>query len=139
LVVPDEGGLVLLEWVIFTEDFSALEVVLRLFRANYVPAANTTLSSFTEADFTGYAEIVLDRDQWQAPVTLEGRAYTQYQSAPQQWTCGATGNTIYGWYLVETSAGVVLAAEAFAIPRVLTDLAVLDLMPVMRLRSEPAP
>lgn len=110
--------------------------ILKLYQNNYTPADDSTPGSFTEANFTNYAAVTLTRALWNAAVTVSNKAETSYGSAPQSWTCGASGNTIYGYYVVGATSTVVLWAELFSTSRVLANQDVLNLTPKFTLNKE---
>jgi len=132
LVVPDLGEIELLTKLLIntadTEDY-----ILRLYKNNYTPIAATVIGSFTEADFTNYAEKTIARSDWAAPSTVSNKAESSVTT--QSWTCGATTNTIYGYYVVGATSGVCLWAEEFAAARVLADGDILNLTPKFNLSS----
>ena len=101
--------------------------ILKLFQNNYTPADTTTSANMTAATFTNYAHKTLTRAGWSAATTnASGKAESSYGTAPESWTCGATGNTIYGYWVEGASSGKVLWAERFATARVLASGDVLD-------------
>jgi hypothetical protein len=132
LVVPDLGEIELLTKLLKntadTEDY-----ILKLYKNNYTPIAATVVGSFTEADFTNYVDKTIARSDWATPSTVSNKAESSV--ATQSWTCGAIGNTIYGYYVVGATSGVCLWAEEFAAARVLADGDILNLTPKFNLSS----
>jgi len=132
LVVPDLGEIELLTKLLIntadTEDY-----ILKLYKNNYTPIAATVVGSFTEADFTNYVDKTIARSDWAAPSTVSNKAESSVTT--QSWTCGATTNTIYGYYVVGATSGVCLWAEEFATERVLADGDILNLTPKFNLSS----
>ena len=132
LVVPDEGEIELLTKLlkntVDTEDF-----IVHLYKNDYNPIAATTGTDFTEANFTNYVEKTIVRGDWATPSTVSNKAESSVTA--QSWTCGATGNTIYGYYILGSNSGVVLWAEKFAASRILTDGDILNLTPKFNLSS----
>jgi hypothetical protein len=112
------------------------DYVLLLFQNNYTPDADADDTSFTEATFNGYAARTLTRTSWKAAVANGTVAESSYGSSPQSWTCGTTGNTIYGYWVEGTGGADVLWAERFATQRVLADGDVLNITPKFTLTSE---
>ena len=110
--------------------------ILKLFHTDVTPDQNSASSSFVEATFTNYAAETLTRTDWNAAVTVSNKAQASYGSAALSWTCGATGDTIYGYWVEGATSGTCLWAEAFATARVLADSDVLNLQPVFTLNSE---
>ena len=134
LVVPNEGEIELLKKCLInttdTEDF-----LLRLYKNNYAPDENTTLTSFTEANFTNYAEKTITRGDWTNPPTMDPMNKAQCQVSIQSWTCGLTGNTVYGYYIVGSVSNKILWAEQFNVARVLADGDILNVTPIFNLSS----
>jgi hypothetical protein len=145
LLVPHEGELQLLT-DLFTggtlEDWQ-----LGLFNANITPSESDTAATYTahEATFTNYFRKTLTRkigtSFWNTPISKvpsgsppwSGRtqvAHTQYGSADQSWTCGATGGTIYGYFILGATSGRLILAEAFSTPRTLGNGDTLSFTPV---------
>lgn len=110
--------------------------ILKLYRNDYTPDDDSAPGSFTEANFTNYAAKTLTRALWNAAVTVSNKAESSYGSTPQSWTCGASGNTVYGYYVVGATSTIVLWAERFSTSRVLADQDVLNLTPKFTLNKE---
>jgi hypothetical protein len=135
LVTPNLGELQLLDKMLKKALSTDENYFLKLYQNNYTPDATSAPGSFTEATFTNYAVMTLTRANWNAAVSVGGVAQTSYGSAPLSWTCGASGNTIYGYYVVGASSNVVLWAELFATSRILANQDVLNLTPQFTLQS----
>lgn len=137
LVVPNEGELELLDKMI-KDALSADEAyILKLYRNDYTPDAVAASGSFTEANFTNYVAKTLARTTWNAAVTNgSGKGETSYGATPQSWTCGASGNTVYGYWVEGASSAKVLWAEKFSTSRVLASGDILNLTPKFTLASE---
>lgn len=137
LVVPNEGELELLDKMIKDALSSDEDYILKLFQNNYTPDADAASGSFTEASFTNYAAKTLARTTWNAAVTNgSGRGETSYGASPQAWTCGASGNTVYGYWVEGASSAKVLWAERFGTSRVLASGDILNIQPKFTLHSE---
>ncbi len=108
LVVVNEGELELLDKCLKDTLSTDENMILHLYKNNYTPVAATTSTDFTEADFTNYVNKTLARTTWNAAVTVSGKAESSYGSAPLSWTCGATGNTIYGYWVQGATSNKVL-------------------------------
>jgi len=107
------------------------DYTLKLFKTNVTPAESDTSASYTVADFTNYVNKTLTRSGWAGASTSTGTTSTTY--AQQSWTCGASGNTVYGYWVQGATSGEVLWAEAFATARVLASGDTLNLTPRMEL------
>lgn len=137
LVVPDEGELELLKKMLKVALSTDETYILKLYRTDVTPAAATSKTSFTEANFTGYAARTLLRATWSAGVTNgSSAAESSYGSTPQSWTCGTTGNTIYGYWVEGATSTKVLWAERFSTSRVLASGDVLNITPKFTLQSQ---
>lgn len=110
--------------------------ILKLFRNDVTPDASFVPGSMTEANFTNYVAKTLTRANWNTAVTVSNKAQSSYGSAAQSWTCGTTGNTIYGYWVDGASSSITLWAERFATSRVLASGDVLNLTPQFTLASE---
>ncbi len=136
LVVPDQGELRLLDTMLKLALSTNENHILKLYQNNYTPVAASAPGSFTEATFTGYAARTLTRSTWNAAVTVSTKGETSYGTTPQSWTCGVTGNTIYGYWVEGSTSAKVLWAELFATSRVLATGDILNITPKFTLVSE---
>lgn len=135
LVIANVGEIELLDKML-KDALSVDEVYLfRLFRNNYTPLAASVVGDFTEANFTDYAQTTLVRASWGAATTVSNKASSTYATI-QSWTCGASGNTVYGYYVVGATSGILLWAERFATSRVMVNGDELNLVPVFTFNSE---
>jgi len=134
LITTDEGELELLDKMLKDALSVDESYTLKLFKNDYTPVAASTGVSFTEATFTNYVAKTLTRAGWGAATTISNAASSTYGSA-QTWTCGASGEIIYGYYIVATTSAKVLWAERFATPRTLASTDVLSITPVITLNS----
>ena len=100
------------------------------------PNSSTARTSFTEANFTGYAARTLTRALWNAASTISGSAESSYGTSASSWTCGTTGNTIYGYWVEGATSTKVLWAERFSTSRVLANGDVLNITPKFTLTSQ---
>lgn len=131
LVVPDVGEVELLDKMLKDALSVDESYTLKLYKTDVTPAESDTAGSYTVADFTDYANKTLTRSGWAGASTAGGTTTTSY--AQQSWTCGATGNTIYGYFVIGTTSGVLLWAEKFATARTLASSDVLNLTPAFAL------
>lgn len=137
LVVPSVGELALLNRLLANLLSSDERYILKLYRTNVTPAEASTQASFTEANFTNYGPRTLSRAGWNAAAVSATKAESSYAGV-QSWTCGTSGNTIYGYWVVgdTKNAGTVLWAELFSTSRVLANGDVLNITPKFTLMSE---
>lgn len=134
LVLSNVGELELLDKMLKDALFDDEDYILKLFTNDVTPNQSSVVGTFVEANFTGYSTKTLTRAGWSAASTIANKAQSNY---PQQsWTCGSTGNTVYGYYLIGSNSNVLLWAERFDSPRVLVNTDVLNITPVFTFTSE---
>lgn len=82
----------------------------RLFKVSHTVAHGDTVSSFTEADFTGYAAITLNA--WPA-ASLDGsfNAISVHPDVTFSMTGTGTTNDIYGVYVTNAAGTQLIGAE----------------------------
>jgi hypothetical protein len=140
ILVPNEAEIQLL-----TDLLSAGENwILELYQSNTTPAETDAWASnpHTVANFTGYTPTTLTRTRaagtWQ-PVDASGvaleaaNARSLYGTAPLSWTCGATGNSVYGYHYRGATSAKFIAVERFAAPRTLVTGDTLTFRPAFEL------
>lgn len=121
--------------------------LLCLYNSNITPAETDTAATYTasEAAFTNYARKTLTRSispsTWNPPVSQAPSGsppwsartqvgHTQYGASPQTWACGATGDTIHGYFVLGATSGKLICAEAFSTPRTLASGDSLSITPI---------
>lgn len=89
---------------------------IRLYKNNYTPVNGTVIGDLTQADFNGYTAGGTTLANWTTPTTVSSRAQTQ--ADPVTWTkgVGGTGNSIYGYYVVDGSGNLLWAERDPAAP-----------------------
>lgn len=100
IITPDNGELTLLS-ILFQRsgfNFPAGNCKLRLFKNDYTPDQTSIFSSFTEADFSGYAAVDIS-SAWNAPTTVSHRGQINHADGVFTHNGGGTSNTIYGAYV----------------------------------------
>lgn len=120
LLVPDVGEVELLD-----DMLNARDRTLKLFKTNVTAAEGDTNASYTVADFTNYVDKTLTGASWAGASTSVGTTSKLY--ALQTWTCGATGNTIFGAYYLRSTT--LCGVDTFATARVLANTDVLNFTP----------
>ena len=136
LVTPNVGELQLLDKMLKDALSTDENYILKLYSVDYTPDDATAPGSFTEATFTNYVAKTLTRALWNAAVTVTNKAETSYGTTPLSWTCGATGQTVFGYYVIGVGSSQCLWAERFATSRVLADQDILNLTPKFTLNKE---
>lgn len=112
---------------------------LGLYKADVTPAESDTLATYTQCDFTGYAAKTLTRavgaGNWGTPATTDGVTSSQYNAGtPQTFQCsGATGNTVYGYFIEDATTNVLVIAEKFGTARNMAENDTLSMTPKLQL------
>lgn len=132
LIVPDLGEQELLDKAIKDALSVDENYQLRLYTAVSPALGESTVTAhFTQATFTGYAQITLTRASAAAASTAAGVTSTSW--AQQSWTNSGSAQTILGYYVVGATSGVTLWAEEFAASRTLNTGDSLQLTPRLEL------
>lgn len=109
LLVPDVGEAQLLKFALGVD--ASENQTLKLFCNNITPAEGDTAATYTEAAGGGYVAKALTKTSWTV-ATATGTTEGTY--AQQTWTfTGAltTNTTIYGYFVVSATGGILLWAE----------------------------
>ena len=120
MVIPNEGKLLLLGWAIRDQAFSSAGYSVVLYQNNYTPVDATTWTYFTEATFTGYQPVNLLRSNFAPPIILTDVAYITSSITPIFNCTGGSPQTVYGWYMYEVGTSLIIAAQRFDTPRVMS-------------------
>ena len=86
----------------------------------YTPTASDTASTYTEASISGYSAITLTRSvtsaTWGTPSAGVTPSVSNYNgSTGVTFSFTGTG-TVYGYYIVSATTGILIGAEKFATP-----------------------
>jgi hypothetical protein len=138
LVLPNEGLVTWLNWLIKDTGGSPPDLVLTLFINDLVPDQATTFSDLERADFNGFMELVMGRSNWTSPIIEDGRATSQWKSVPTEWTVVADPETVYGWAAYLPFPERLMIVERFDVPRPLIVGDTLRVLPRFSLTTAPA-
>jgi hypothetical protein len=110
LVVPNGGEVIALSYLV--NKSTPENLVLCLFKSNTTPGETDTVSTYTEADFTGYANVTLTGSSW----TVTGGAPSSATYAQQTFTssAGSQSQNVYGYFLKRATSGDLVYAERFS-------------------------
>lgn len=105
LNVPTVGSNAILEMIV--NKTAPQNPVAKLYKNNITPSDTDTAATYTEATFPGYAAITLTGASWNT-ASAESISY----GSQQTWTCsGVSTDDIYGYYIVQTTSGILLWSE----------------------------
>jgi hypothetical protein len=92
--------------------------ILRLYVNNVTPDDASTAGTFTEMSTLGYASKTLTKTSWVTVAGSSGQPATSTY-AQQTWTfTSGTPVTVYGYYITDTTSGLLLWAELFSAAKV---------------------
>lgn len=136
----DAGGIPLLQRMIHDALATDENYLLYLYNSAITPTNSTTAGTFSghTATFTGASVATLTRANWTVPVQVGTTAQTSYNTSIS-WTCGATGDTIFGYWVIGATSGICLWAELFGTARTLANGDILNLTPQIALDSATNP
>ena len=109
-VLVNQGETIMLEALI--NKTAPQSLVLKLFKNNITPVEGDTEAGYTEADFTGYASVALTPGTW--TTTSGAPSDVTYSQVVFTSSAGAQNQNVYGYYIIQTSSGKLVAAERFA-------------------------
>lgn len=99
-------------------DAGSENLTAKLFKNNVTPSESDTASTFTVANFTGYANVTLTSSQsggtWAVPTTSTGTTSSTYGTNATFTSSDASAQTVYGLFYIFASSTVLALAEAFA-------------------------
>lgn len=138
LFVPNTGERRLLELMLQRPANGTDNYYCRLYNNNYTPSDSSSVYGvFVEASFTGYGAFTFARNTWYSAITNgSNEAEVSYGPNPFSWTCTASGQTVYGYWVEDGTDRTVLWAERFGTPRVVAPGDILNLTPKFTLRSQ---
>ena len=88
---------------------------LKLFCNNITPDGDEVAGDFTEATGGGYASKSLTGSSWTVTTNGSGEAEATYAAQTFTFTGALTTNTtVYGYYVVQASSGLLMWCERFA-------------------------
>jgi hypothetical protein len=107
-----------MDWCLFRTQATDEEIQVRLYTNDFSPIRTTALGDFTEATFSGYIRKNLLRNQWS---TLDvGPTGVNCKYIPDvTWNPLASGQVIYGYFIVSQTDFAYLWGERFGTPRTL--------------------
>ena len=119
-MIPNEGKLLWLNWALPAGAGTYESFYAKLYSNNYTPQPTDSAANYTECNFTGYARYFVGRSTFNAPYLTGNVAASTSNTPPVFASTDPVGQTAYGWFLVGTSSGAVVAAQQFANPRSMT-------------------
>ena len=108
ILFPQAGELIALKAML--NNTAGQDLTMKLFKSNTTPSNTDTAATYTECTFVGYASKALPgATTW----TFTGGAPSSATAAAQVWiyTGNTVSDTIYGYFYVQTTSGILLAAE----------------------------
>jgi hypothetical protein len=113
MVIPNEGKTVALNTELNSGSTASETWHVRLFKNNYTPVDGSVLADFTEATFTGYAQVDVAPSDWGAATIVADVAESTSAVTPTYTCTGGSTQDVYGWYAVGATSNKVRAAQKF--------------------------
>lgn len=136
IVLPNEGLINLLTWMIKSPISGLLDWQLMLFTNDLHPDQDTVYSDLVEATFYGYSRVPIQRMYWTVPTIIDDRAVSTYTETPQTWTVLGGTETIYGYAMVTPTSPLIEVIERLVEPIPFTTGGVFELLPRLTLTTE---
>lgn len=112
--LPDEGIADQLEYILKRSIAGVLPWQLIYWTNDIVPTAATVLADLTEATFSGYTRLTLDRSMWTTPTVHDGCAHSTWGTEAQVWyVTGGPTETLYGYAYIDFTAGKIRFVQRF--------------------------
>lgn len=113
LIVPDAAEIIFLKAVL--NHTAPQDQTLKLFVNDVTPDGDSVVGTFTEASGGGYAAKSLTGTSWTVTTNVSDQAEAAYAAQTFTFTGPLTTNTtIYGYYVIQASSGLLLWAQRFA-------------------------
>lgn len=110
LNAPNEGESRMLETIV--NKTAAETLTLKLFGNNITPGEADTAATYTEVSGGGYAAKTMTGANWTA--ANGSNSYITHSAQTFSFTGATTPNTVYGYYLVQSTSNRVMWAERFS-------------------------
>lgn len=118
MTIPNGSRVKILQMLL--KDSTIGAQTIKLYTNNVTPDENSTASSFTELSLFRYTPITMSRLGW--TITQESGVTIATQTAQVFSFEGEVPITVYGYYIVDALSGVLLGAEKFAIPQIISNV-----------------
>lgn len=110
LLVPDVGEVLMLKNIV--NNTAPTNLVLKLYQSNTTPAEGDTAATYTESNFTGYANVTLTGASWTVG-TVAGTSNATYAQQTYTSSAAQTTQNVYGYFVTAGPTGTLLWAERF--------------------------
>lgn len=120
MVIPNEGKIEALQCLLQGGDVTSGEDWdIQLYKNDYTPVDASTVGDFVPADFAGSGVFTVTEPNWSTAIIALNVAVSTNSDTPSWTSTDATPQTVYGWFAVGVTSGVVRAAQRFDTPRTL--------------------
>ena len=115
LLVPNQAEARMIGMIVNATTAQNINLVLALYKNNLTPASTDVLADYTAATFTGYSPVTLTSGSWTVTAATSGAPATATQSSATTFACTATtSESVYGYFIYQTGATVMMWAERFS-------------------------
>ena len=109
LVVPNEGELIILQYMVNKTDPG--DLILHLYSNDQSLAEGTVKANLTENTEAGYTEATLAGADWSTALVSTNTATASHTEKTFTFTAAAT---VYGYFVTDNGKSVILWAERFS-------------------------
>ena len=107
-MLVNQGETIMLEALV--NKTAPQSLVLKLFTNDKTPAEGDAAGAYTEASGNGYASVALTPASW----TTAAGAPSQVEYPQVTFTFTGALGSVYGYFIVQTTSGLLVAAERFS-------------------------
>lgn len=114
-VCPNEGKTKILD-EIFRLTTTRESFLLKQFVSNTTVDDDSTLTDFTVATYTGYADVAIARGDWSAAAITSDIGHIDKGTNPVFTCSGGSAQTVYGLLLVGATSGIIYYGVNYTTP-----------------------
>lgn len=113
-LIPDEGLSFPLQFWLQSAISGVFNWTMILWVNDYTPDHTTVLANLTEATWTGYTRVTLNRSQWSNPNVHSSCAQSQWGDTYYTWfVSGTEVQTNFGWAMVDYGVNQIRFVQRF--------------------------
>lgn len=115
LLVPNEAEERMISMIVNATTAQNLNLKLELYKNNLTPASTDVKADYTPSTFTGYAAVSLTSGSWTITAATSSAPAMAAQTSATTFSCSATtSESVYGYFVYQTGATVMMWAERFS-------------------------
>lgn len=115
LLVPNLAEARMISMIVNATTAQNLNLVLELYKNNLTPASTDVKADYTPSTFTGYSSVTLTSGSWTVTAATSAGPASATQTSATTFSCTASTNeSVYGYFVYQAGATVMLWAERFS-------------------------